>query len=460
MTKPVATSDDDSAMPGLADAFRVWLRIGILSFGGAAGQIAMMHRTVVTERRWLDEARFLHALNYCMVLPGPEAQQLATYIGWLMHRTCGGLIAGLLFILPGALVMLALSITYVLFANMPLVDAAFNGVKAAVLVIVVEAVIRIARRALVNKIQIAVSVGAFIAIVAFDVPFPAIIAGAAVIGFITGSLPSDALDAADAPQRAPVAAETVIDRMARDGLLGHTLPSTRRAIMLLAVFILLWFAPVAGLMLGLGIDHVLAQQAVFFSKLAVVTFGGAYAVLAYLAQQAVDTFGWMTPAEMLDGLGLAETTPGPLILVNQFVGFLGAHRHAGGIDPIWSGVLGTGVTLWVTFTPCFLWIFLGAPYVERLRGNPRIAAMLSGITAAVVGVVLNLAVWFGLHVSFSVLVPIDIPGGSLLIPVLGSVDPESIGLTGLAAMMLLWWRQGIFRTLCACGCGGIALSLV
>ena len=445
--------------PNLGEAFRVWLKIGLLSFGGPAGQIAMMHRTVVEERKWIDEARFLHALNYCMLLPGPEAQQLATYIGWLMHRTVGGLIAGLLFIIPGALVMLGLSIVYVLYADLPLVDAAFMGVKAAVLIVVVEAVIRIGKRVLQSVAMVAMAGTAFVAIFAFAIPFPLIVAGAGVVGFLGGIMRPDSFVVLKSKQVNADSEGSVIEAMEANGGLDHTRPSLARVALLVVVFGALWLGPIALLMANLGPANVFSQQAVFFSKLAVVTFGGAYAVLAYMAQQAVEAFGWMTPKEMLDGLGLAETTPGPLILVTQFVGFLGAYRHASGMDPVLAGVIGSVVTLWVTFTPCFLWIFLGAPYVEKLRDNVHISASLSGITAAVVGVVLNLAVWFGLHVSFASIGAISKLGMTLPIPHLATADLGSIGLTVLAAAMLLWWHQGVFRTLLACAVLGMGLSL-
>lgn len=452
---PKAPEDET---PSIGDAFAVWLKIGLLSFGGPAGQIAMMHRIVVEERKWIDEARFLHALNYCMLLPGPEAQQLATYIGWLMHRTLGGLIAGLLFIIPGALVMLALSIIYVLYADLPLIDAAFLGIKAAVLIVVVEAVIRIGKRALRSTAMVVMAGAAFIAIFAFAVPFPLIVAGAGLIGFLGGMLRPESFVVLSNKQVDADSTASIIERMARSGRLDHTRPSAARASMLVVIFAVLWFGPIAALTAGLGPDHVFTQQSEFFSKLAVVTFGGAYAVLAYMAQQAVDAFGWMTPEEMLDGLGLAETTPGPLILVTQFVGFLGAHRHALGMDPILAGVVGSAVTLWVTFTPCFLWIFLGAPYVEKLRDNTHIAAALSGITAAVVGVVLNLAFWFGLHVSFASIGETGVFGMTLPMPELATADLSSIGLTIFAAAMMLWWHQGVFRTLLACALLGMGLS--
>ena len=451
---------DVGDVPDLGEAFRVWLKIGLLSFGGPAGQIAMMHRTVVEERKWIDEARFLHALNYCMLLPGPEAQQLATYIGWLMHRTIGGLIAGLLFIIPGALVMLGLSVVYVLYADVPLVDAAFLGVKAAVLIVVVEAVIRIGKRALRSTAMVAMAGAAFVAILGFAVPFPLIVAGAGLVGFLGGILRPASFVVLKSKQVDIDGQGSVIEAMAAAGHLDHTRPSLSRAALLILIFGVLWFGPIAALTASLGPDHVFTLQAGFFSKLAVVTFGGAYAVLAYMAQQAVDAFGWMTPEEMLDGLGLAETTPGPLILVTQFVGFLGAHRHAGGMDPVLAGALGSAVTLWVTFTPCFLWIFLGAPYVEKVRDNNHIAAALSGITAAVVGVVLNLAVWFGLHVSFATIGEASMLGLTVPVPDLATADLGSIALTILAGAMLLWWHQGVFRTLLACAVLGMGLSLL
>ncbi|MEC8198991.1 MAG: chromate efflux transporter, partial [Pseudomonadota bacterium] len=345
------------AAPSFGEAFGVWLKIGLLSFGGPAGQIALMHKVLVEERHWIDESRFLHALNYCMLLPGPEAQQLATYIGWLLNRTVGGLVAGLLFVLPGAFVILALSIAYALYAQIPLVAAAFIGVKAAVLIVVVEAVLRIGKRALKTAPMYLIAVAGFVAIFLFAVPFPIIIAGAALIGLIGGMTRPDLFVVIKGQSADGAVAESVVDAMAARGELSHTKPSAARSVLLIAVFGVLWGGPVAVLFIILGGENVFAQEAGFFSKLAVVTFGGAYAVLAYMAQQAVETYGWLTGTEMLDGLGLAETTPGPLIMVTQFVGFLGAYRHAVGIDPILAGVIGSVVTVWVTFAPCFLWIF-------------------------------------------------------------------------------------------------------
>ena len=370
------------------EAFRVWLKIGLLSFGGPAGQIALMHRTLVEQKRWIGENRFIHALNYCMLLPGPEAQQLAVYVGWLLHGTAGGLVAGILFVLPGAIVMLALSVLYVLFQDLVAVEALFFGIKAAVLAVVVEAVLRIGRKILKNQAMIAVAGLAFVAIFFFDLPFPAIVLAAGLTGLIGARL---------APGRFGVLGGDDGEGEAEPG----RAPPLGRAVTTALLCGLLWATPVVLAALWLGGDSVFVAEGVFFSKLAVVTFGGAYAVLAYVAQQAVEVHNWLQPGEMLDGLGLAETTPGPLIMVVQFVGFLGAFRHPGPFDPLLAGVLGAALTTWVTFVPCFLWIFLGAPYVERLRRNRALSAALSAITAAVVGVVLNLAIWFGLHVVFA-----------------------------------------------------------
>jgi chromate transporter len=415
---------------GWGEALRTWGKIGCLGFGGPAGQIALMHRILVEEKRWISEARFLHALNYCMLLPGPEAQQLATYVGWLLHRTAGGLAAGVLFVLPGALVVLALSIVYAEYHELPAVAALFAGLKPAVLAVVVEAVLRIGRRALRTRFLVALAACAFVAIFALHVPFPAIVAGAGVLGFAAarrrpGWLP--------APRAEPV------EPRAADRATGapHTRPSRGRALRTLAVWGGLWLVPVAAIHVWLGPDAAYARIARFFSQAAVVTFGGAYAVLAYLAQAAVDRFGWLAPGEMLDGLGLAETTPGPLILVTQFVGFLAAYRHAGGLEPLWAGVLGAALTTWVTFVPCFLWIFLGAPYMEALRGRRGLDGALAGITAAVVGVILNLAVWFALHVIFR-----GEPG-------LATLDPVALGIAAAALVAMLRFHVGMLPTLAA-----------
>ncbi|NKB58734.1 MAG: chromate efflux transporter [Alphaproteobacteria bacterium] len=457
---PIIDKTERTEVPSLTQAFHVWLKIGLLSFGGPAGQIALMHKMLVEERRWIDESRFLHALNYCMLLPGPEAQQLATYIGWLLHRTVGGLIAGLLFVLPGAAVMLALSIAYALYADLPLVAAAFIGVKAAVLIVVVEAVLRIGKRALKTAPMYLIAAGAFVAIALFAVPFPLIVAGAALVGFIGGMARPDLFVVIKGQSVEDSDGPSVIDTMAARGELSHTAPSASRSIWLIVIFGLLWAGPVAALFATLGAGNVFAEEAAFFSKLAVVTFGGAYAVLAYMAQQAVETHQWLTGAEMLDGLGLAETTPGPLIMVTQFVGFLGAYRHATGIDPILAGVIGSVVTVWVTFAPCFLWIFLGAPYIERLRNNRSLSAALSGITAAVVGVILNLAVWFGLRVVFAEVGSVQFGMLSLPAPDVATISYAALGLTVVAALAMFRFHLDVLKTLALCGTGAIAIHFL
>ena len=450
----------ESATPSQSEAFAVWLKIGLLSFGGPAGQISLMHKILVEERKWIDESRFLHALNYCMLLPGPEAQQLATDIGWLLNRTIGGLVAGMLFVLPGAMVMLALSIAYALYAEIPLVAAAFVGVKAAVLIVVVEAVLRIGKRVLKTVPMYLIAAAAFVAIFLFAVPFPIIIAGAAMLGFIGGMTHPNLFVVIKEQSADNMGTDSVVDAMATRGELGHTAPSGRRSLWLILIFGVLWGGPVAALFYAFGSGNVFAEEAAFFSKLAVVTFGGAYAVLAYMAQQAVETYNWLTGAEMLDGLGLAETTPGPLIMVTQFVGFMGAYRYAVGIDPILAGILGSIVTVWVTFAPCFLWIFLGAPYIERLRNNRHLSAALSGITAAIVGVILNLALWFGLRVAFDKIGSINFGGLSVPMLELATADLTAIGLTIVAGVAMFRFHLNILLTLAICGGAAMLLHLV
>lgn len=432
------------------EALQVWMKIGLLSFGGPAGQIALMHRILVEEKQWIDEDRFLHALNYCMLLPGPEAQQLATYIGWLLHRIKGGLAAGILFILPGALVILVLSILYAGFQQFPLTQAIFFGIKAAVLAVVIEAILRIGKRALKTQFMYTVAATSFLAIFLFDVSFPLIIATAGLLGFLGNRF---------CPQWLPASAGVATASDSADAALPSTRPSLARAIRVSAVCLALWLLPIAGLAAWLGTNHVFVQQGIFFSKMAVVTFGGAYAVLAYMAQQAVDTYGWLEPGEMLDGLGLAETTPGPLIMVVQFVGFLGAYRNPGLLDPFVAGTLGALFTTWVTFVPCFLWIFLGAPYVEALRGSRALTAALSAITAAVVGVILNLAIWFGLHVMFGTVNEVAFWGATLSVPELATLEPGSLLLTIVALLAMLRFHVGMLTTLAACALIGTAWQL-
>ena len=458
---PPARPDVEPArlpVPTLAEAVKVWARIGCLSFGGPAGQIALMHKELVEERRWIGEQRFLHALNYCMLLPGPEAQQLATYIGWLMHRTPGGLIAGLLFVLPGAIVMLGLSVIYALYRHVALVDAIFLGVKAAVLAVVVEAVIRIGRRALKNRVMIAIAAAAFVLIYALKVPFPIVILLAALAGWFGSRLRPKLFAGGGHGGKGGEDHEGVVDQMFRRGELAHAEPTLGRALKVLGVWLPVWLAPVALLAFFTGSSSVWSEIGGFFSAMAVVTFGGAYAVLAYVAQAAVDGFGWLAPGEMADGLGLAETTPGPLIMVLQFVGFLAAFREPGALDPLVAGALGALLTTWVTFAPCFLWIFLGAPFVEALRANVRLSAALTAVTAAVVGVVLNLAVWFGLHVVFREARPLFAGGPD--VPVLSSIDWRAAVLAALAMVLVFRLKLGVIRTLAVCAAGGVALKMV
>ena len=416
----------DSPHPTLPEALAVWAKIGVLSFGGPAGQIALMHRMLVDERRWISEDRFLHALNFCMLLPGPEAMQLATYIGWRLHGTLGGLAAGLLFVLPGAFVVLALSIAYAYFGQVPIIQAAFVGIKAAVLVIVIEALLKVARRALRGRYDAAIAAAAFIAIFFFAVPFPLIVAGAAAIGFFFFHQTTPPHDEPTSVAEPPVT-------------LAQTLLTA-------ALWLTIWIGPLLVIAALLGRNHVTTDIALFFSKLAVVTFGGAYAALAYMAQRAVETYGWLSASEMLDGLGLAETTPGPLVLVTEFVGFLAAFRK-GGEPALAFGLLGAGITLWATFAPCFLWIFVGAPYVERLQASPRLAGALAAVTAAVVGVILNLSVWFALHVLFGNVTPTRHGPLRIWTPEFATLNVEALALAALAAALLFGLRRGIATTL-------------
>lgn len=434
----------------LREATAVWARIAALSFGGPAGQIAVMHRIVVEERRWVDEGRFLHALNVCMLLPGPEAQQLATYLGWLMHRTLGGVIAGALFVLPGAVSIMALSIIYALYGQVPAIGALFFGLKAAVLAIVLQAVLRVGRRALRSRAQWVLATASFAGIFLIGLPFPLIVLGAGLIGFIAARTGSDAFAGA-APH--PEAAS----------LLGDALPAhtrdRRAAFRIAGVCLALWMVPVAAILPALGTDDVFARIATFFSTMAVVTFGGAYAALAYVAQQAVENFHWLAPREMLDGLGLAETTPGPLIMVMQFVAFMGAYRNPGDLAPLLSGVLGGLLATWVTFVPCFLFVFLAAPFAESLRGNARVVGALNAVTAAVVGVILNLAVWFSLHTIFREVRPVRGLGLSFDVPVLSSLDPAALVLSVAAIVATLRFGAGLGTVLGGCAAAGLLLHL-
>jgi chromate transporter len=442
-----------------ADAVAVWARIAGLSFGGPAGQISVMHRILVEEKRWVGERRFLHALNYCMLLPGPEALQLAIYIGWLMHGLAGGLAAGWLFVLPGFVALMALSVVYALYGGVGLVAGLFFGLKAAVLAVVLQAVVRIGRRALRNGVTVGIAAAAFVATFALRAPFPLIILGAGPVGFLGARAGLPAFNAGGG--HGSDAGDEYADAKSRLGetLPPHAAPGWRWSFAVSSVVLILWLGPVAGIVLALGPHSVFTQIAVFFSKMAVVTFGGAYAVLAYVAQEAVQTYGWLKPGEMLDGLGMAETTPGPLIIVTQFVGFLGAYRSPGGLQPLTAGVLGGVLTSWVTFTPCFLWIFLGAPFVEKLREAKALNGALAAITAAVVGVILNLAIWFGLHVLFAQARPVRFGPVAFDAPQFASVNLPAVFLCLLAGLALFRFKVGVIPVLLGCAAAGMALRL-
>ena len=432
MEKPVGVADSaNGSTPSLSDALQVWARIGVLSFGGPAAQIALMHREIVDKKGWLSEKQYLNALSFCMLLPGPEAMQLATYAGWRLHGVVGGLMAGLLFVLPGAVIVLLLAVIYAILGDVPLVKALFLGVKAAVIVIVVEALLRVARRALHLAEHWLIALMAFIGIFFLALPYPLIIVAAAAFGFVRGSAKS-------AHEEPP-------------GAIGRSVSGSFSTV---AIWLAIWWVPlgVVGVIAG---DSLLPEIGVFFSKLAVVTFGGAYAVLAYLGQDVVNQFGWLTAGEMMDGLGLAETTPGPLILVTEFVGFLAAYREEG----VWFGLAGAVVTLWATFAPCFLWIFVGAPYIDWIGAQPRLKGALTAITAAVVGVILNLSIWFALHVFFGQVSAREYGPFIVWWPELDSVDLRVIALSVLCGVLLLRLHWGIVRVLLLSSFTGAVLTL-
>jgi len=421
------------SQPSFREALRFWLRLGFISFGGPAGQIAIMHTELVDRKKWIDDQQFLHALNFCMLLPGPEATQLAIYCGWLLHRARGGIVAGVLFVLPGVAVLWALSFVYVAFGHVAWISAVFYGLKPAVTAIVAAAVIRIGRRALKRAAMWAIAAAAFVAIYFFRAPFPAIVVAAGAIGIV------------GAKWRPLSSTGLVNDESAKQGSVKTMRPTFARAIKVTGVCVVLWFTPIVIAGFAHGWNGTLAREGFFFSKAAMVTFGGAYAVLPYVGQQAVENYHWLTAPQMLDGLGLAETTPGPLIMVVQFVGFLGGWNHPGGLNALVAATLGSAITTWATFVPCFLWIFLGAPHIEQLRGNARLGGALAAVTAAVVGVILNLAVWFGRQTFF---------------PVLGVVDWFAIA-AGTAAFAAMQWRNvGIVPVVVASGALGLVWRIM
>ena len=440
----------------LRDAVKVWARVAALSFGGPAGQIAVMHRILVEEKKWISDARFLHALNYCMLLPGPEAQQLATYVGWLMHKTRGGLIAGGLFILPGIVAIMALSYIYAAFGKVPIVAALFFGLKAAVLAIVLEAVVRIGKRALKNNVMIALAAAAFVAIFFFAIPFPLIIVAAGLLGYIGTKA---GLDVFKTGGHGGGKAEGKDESLLGTYVPPHARLNWAHTIKHAVVWLSLWLLPVAAIVAAQGRGNVFSEIAIFFSEMAVVTFGGAYAVLAYVAQQAVQYYQWLSAGEMLDGLGMAETTPGPLIMVLQFVGFMAAFRDPGALHPMLAGTLGGLLATWVTFVPCFLWIFVGAPFIEYLRDNKGLNGALSAITAAVVGVILNLAIWFAIHVVFREVVRVHSYGLNFDAPVLSSVDPYALALSLAAMIAIFRFNAGMLSVLAVSSAIGVGLYL-
>ena len=438
----------------LREAAKAWFAISLQTFGGPAGQIAVMQRTLVDEKRWIGQQRFLFALSYCTLLPGPEAQQLATYVGWLLNGVKGALVAGILFILPGVVALLVLSGIYVAFGDTTLVEALFLGLAPAVIAIVLQAVVRVARKGLGHPALLGLAVVSFVALTFFAVPFPVVVGGAALVGWGLGRMIPDL-----ATPRQTAVHDGPAPLISDDAL--HTeRPSGRRTAGILVVGLTLWGAPVLAAALFLGPSSIFVDQALFFSGAAVVTFGGAYAVLAYVAQQAVNVYGWLAPGEMARGLALAETTPGPLVMVVQFVAFVGAYRAPGALDPWVAALIAALLVTWVTFVPCFLFILLGAPYVERLRGNRSLATALTGITAAVVGVIASLAVFFALHTLFGDTSRITAGPLDVEVPVVDSVQWAALAITALGCALIFWRGWSVLRTLGACALTGVVVGLV
>jgi chromate transporter len=432
---------DRHRAPSFGEAFRFWLKLGFISFGGPTGQIAIMQTELVEKKKWISQSRFLHALNFCMLLPGPEAQQLAIYIGWLLHKIRGGIVAGALFVIPSIFVLWALSYIYAAFGNLPWIAAIFYGLKPAVTAIVLVAMIRIGRKALKNEVMWALAALAFVAIYFFKLPFPAIVLGAGVVGFLGGIFWKRKFEMR-AGEEMGSRLSVISDEQESP---PHTRPNLRRAVLISLVCLVLWLAPTIFAGVFRGWDSTLFKEGLFFSKAAVVTFGGAYAVLPYVTQQALFHYGWLKPGQMMDGLGLAETTPGPLIMVLQFVGFVGAWQHPEGLPPLLAATLGALLTTWATFTPCFLWIFVGGPHIEQLRGNEKLTSALSTITAAIVGVILNLAVWFALHVFF---------------PSAGVIDWFAIVLCAAGFVAMLRYKIDIIPVVLASGLLGLIYKIL
>ncbi len=441
LPQTAAETSRQTSHPTFREAFRFWLKLGFISFGGPTGQIAIMQTELVEKKKWISQSRFLHALNYCMLLPGPEAQQLAIYVGWLLHKTWGGIVAGSLFVIPSIFVLWALSYVYAAFGNIPWIAAIFYGLKPAVTAIVMAAVIRIGRKALRNEVMWTLAALAFVAIYFFKVPFPVIVLSAGIIGFFGGLVWKNKFQVLSS-HGGELETSVISDEQESP---PHTRPSLVRAIRVIAVCVALWITPTLIVGFAKGWQSTLFNEGLFFSKAAVVTFGGAYAVLPYVAQQALFHYGWLKSGQMMDGLGLAETTPGPLIMVVQFVGFMGAWQHPEGLPPLLAATLGALLTIWATFTPCFLWIFLGAPYIEKLRDNDLLSSALSTVTAAVVGVILNLAVWFGVRVVFP-------PGGN--------VDWFAVVVCAIAFVGMLRWKWDVIPVVLGSGMLGLIYTLV
>lgn len=438
----VAPPQSTASHPSFAEAFRFWLKLGFISFGGPAGQIAIMQSELVEKKRWISQARFLHALNFCMLLPGPEAQQLAIYVGWLLHKTRGGIVAGALFVIPSMFVLWGLSFVYAAYGNVIWIAAIFYGLKPAVMAIVAFAVIRIGRKSLRNPVMWGIAAAAFVGIFFLRIPFPLIVLAAGLIGYVGANL-SETMFAVEAGHGPTAAEASVLDDNVEAP--EHAQPSWPRALRIVAICAALWWVPILAIGAARGWDHTLFQEGIFFSKAAIVTFGGAYAVLPYVAQQAVEHFGWLAPGQMMDGLGLAETTPGPLIMMLQFVGFMGGWNRATDMSPLLTATLGALITTWATFVPCFLWVLLGTPYIERLRGKRVISAALSAVTAAVVGVVLNLAVWFALHVLFP-------PGRTF--------DWVALAIGVVAFVGMLRWKWDVIPVVIGSGVAGLIYQLL
>ncbi len=437
----------------LREAAKAWFAISLQTFGGPAGQIAVMQRTLVEEKRWIGQQRFLFALSYCTLLPGPEAQQLATYVGWLLNGIRGALVAGVLFVLPGVVALLVLSGVYVAFGETSVVEALFLGLAPAVIAIVIQAVARVGHKGLTHPALVGLAVASFVALTFFGVPFPAVVLAAALVGWLLGRFIPNLTT-----PREPAADDGPRPLISDDALHAES-PSARRSATILTVGLVLWAGPVAATAAAFGRDSIFVDQGLFFSGAAVVTFGGAYAVLAYVAQSAVHVYGWLAPGEMVRGLAMAETTPGPLIMVVQFVAFVGAYRDPGSLDPWVAAVMAALLTTWVTFVPCFLFILLGAPYVERLRGNRALSAALTGITAAVVGVIANLALYFALHTLFDETNPVTAGPFVFEVPQVGSLQLAALAITALGCFLIFGRSWGVLGTLAACAVAGITFGL-